>query len=182
MDTTLIRNKKHKGFSLLELLLVLGIIAALIVSAFIIYPKVMSHVRINNELKNISTVLHGVKTLYQGKSDFSGLTSNVIIDAKIAPDNMLQKNYTTLKNAWGGNFAIGVSGSTVYNGVVITTSGIPPEDCLRLTNELYRYYKDNLVKFSVNYINFNSSNVDSINIPEICRKNKTTIIVLSVNL
>lgn len=30
----------NKGFSMLELLLVLGIIAGLIVSAFIIYPKV----------------------------------------------------------------------------------------------------------------------------------------------
>ncbi|ENH5449800.1 prepilin-type N-terminal cleavage/methylation domain-containing protein, partial [Klebsiella pneumoniae] len=39
--TVLIKNKKSKkGFSLLELLLVLGIIAALVVAAFIVYPKV----------------------------------------------------------------------------------------------------------------------------------------------
>lgn len=39
-------KRTQKGFSLLELLLVMGIVAALIVSAFIIYPKVMSHVRV----------------------------------------------------------------------------------------------------------------------------------------
>ncbi len=41
----LIKNRKSKkGFSLLELLLVLGIIAALVVAAFIVYPKVqVSH-------------------------------------------------------------------------------------------------------------------------------------------
>lgn len=35
----MILKYRKKGFSLLELMLVLGIIAALIVSAFIIYPK-----------------------------------------------------------------------------------------------------------------------------------------------
>ncbi len=32
------KRKSKKGFSLLELLLVLGIIAALVVAAFIVYP------------------------------------------------------------------------------------------------------------------------------------------------
>lgn len=34
--------KSKKGFSLLEILLVLGIIASLIVAAFIVYPKIQS--------------------------------------------------------------------------------------------------------------------------------------------
>ncbi|EOZ4665291.1 prepilin-type N-terminal cleavage/methylation domain-containing protein, partial [Enterobacter asburiae] len=44
--TVLIKNiKSKKGFSLLELLLVLGIIAALVVAAFIVYPKVQASQR-----------------------------------------------------------------------------------------------------------------------------------------
>lgn len=40
--------KKHKkGFSLLEIILVLAIAAAIVVSAFIIYPKVQSYNRVN---------------------------------------------------------------------------------------------------------------------------------------
>lgn len=35
-------SKSKKGFSLLELLLVLGVIAALIVAAFMIFPKVQA--------------------------------------------------------------------------------------------------------------------------------------------
>lgn len=39
-----VKNKKReKGFSLLELLLVMGVIAAMIIAAFIIHPKVMTH-------------------------------------------------------------------------------------------------------------------------------------------
>ena len=42
-----LKNKmKKQGFSLLELLLVMGIVAALIIAAFIIYPKVMTQVRV----------------------------------------------------------------------------------------------------------------------------------------
>ena len=45
-NTVLIKNiKSKKGFSLLELLLVLGIIAALVVAAFIVYPKVQASQR-----------------------------------------------------------------------------------------------------------------------------------------
>ena len=39
------KRKSKKGFSLLELLLVLGIIAALVVAAFIVYPKVQASQR-----------------------------------------------------------------------------------------------------------------------------------------
>lgn len=47
-----INNVNHKiqqGFSLLELLLVLGTIAALIVGAFIVYPKVQAAQRADTE-------------------------------------------------------------------------------------------------------------------------------------
>ncbi len=41
------KRKSKKGFSLLELLLVLGIIAALVVAAFIVYPKVQASQRVD---------------------------------------------------------------------------------------------------------------------------------------
>ncbi|STH25312.1 type IV pilin protein [Escherichia coli] len=47
-------NKHNKeGFSLLELLLVLGIVSALIISAFIIYPKVQTMYRVDKISKTI---------------------------------------------------------------------------------------------------------------------------------
>jgi prepilin-type N-terminal cleavage/methylation domain-containing protein len=61
-NTVLIKNiKSKKGFSLLELLLVLGIIAALVVAAFIVYPKVQASQRAQAESNNIATIQAGVK-------------------------------------------------------------------------------------------------------------------------
>lgn len=113
-------KRTQKGFSLLELLLVMGIVAALIVSAFIIYPKVMSHVRVNNELKNISTILTGIRTLYQGKSDFESFGTPILVQSKIAPDNMLQAGNTVmLRNSWEGYFSMGAGGRGVAGGGTI---------------------------------------------------------------
>lgn len=55
------KRKSKKGFSLLELLLVLGIIAALVVAAFIVYPKVQASQRAQAESNNIATIQAGVK-------------------------------------------------------------------------------------------------------------------------
>ncbi|HCJ8469485.1 TPA: prepilin-type N-terminal cleavage/methylation domain-containing protein [Escherichia coli] len=52
----LIKNKKCKGFSLLEILLVLAIAAALVIGAFIIYPKIQASVRVDAETKNLATI------------------------------------------------------------------------------------------------------------------------------
>ena len=86
---TLLKNRKSKkGFSLLELLLVMGIIAALIVAAFIVYPKVQASQRSQAESNNIATIQAGVKSLYSSTSNYTGLTTSVAIQSKIFPDNI----------------------------------------------------------------------------------------------
>ena len=96
--TVLIKNKKSKkGFSLLELLLVLGIIAALVVAAFIVYPKVQASQRAQAESNNIATIQAGVKALFTSASSFTGLTNSVAVQAKIFPDNMLSGSGSAAK-------------------------------------------------------------------------------------
>jgi prepilin-type N-terminal cleavage/methylation domain-containing protein len=96
--TVLIKNiKSKKGFSLLELLLVLGIIAALVVAAFIVYPKVQASQRAQAESNNIATIQAGVKALYTSASSFTGLTNSVAVQAKIFPDNMLSGSGSSAK-------------------------------------------------------------------------------------
>ncbi|HHC0938257.1 type II secretion system protein [Klebsiella pneumoniae] len=54
-------KRKKKGFSLLELLLVFGIIAALIVGVFMIYPKISSGQKIDSDIKILGTLNAGIK-------------------------------------------------------------------------------------------------------------------------
>ncbi|MFN0462872.1 type 4 pilus major pilin, partial [Salmonella enterica subsp. enterica serovar Infantis] len=98
---------------LLELLLVLGIIAALVVEAFIVYPKVQASQRAQAESNNIATIQAGVKALYTSASSFTGLTNTVAVQAKIFPDNMLSGTGNAAKpiNAFKGNVTLAAAGN-----------------------------------------------------------------------
>ena len=102
-----LKFRKEKGFSLLELLLVLGVIAALIVGAFIVYPKVRNSQAIDAEAKNIATIRSGILALYASQATISGgLNNSIAIQAQIFPDNMLIKNGNTVSkvvNSFGGD-------------------------------------------------------------------------------
>ena len=82
--------KKHKkGFSLLEIILVVAIATAIIVFAFIIYPKVQYYNRVNQEVKNLSALSAGINSLYVGQPYYTDISNLTIINAGIVPDNML---------------------------------------------------------------------------------------------
>ncbi|ELM8953547.1 prepilin-type N-terminal cleavage/methylation domain-containing protein [Escherichia coli] len=137
--TVLIKNKKSKkGFSLLELLLVLGIIAALVVAAFIVYPKVQASQRAQAESNNIATIQAGVKALFTSASSFTGLTNSVAVQAKIFPDNMLSGSGSSATpiNAFKGNVVVasadtGPSAAT-GSSFTITYSNVPAAECTKI--------------------------------------------------
>ncbi len=132
-------NRKRKGFSLLELLLVLGIIAALIVAAFIVYPKVRTSQIVDAEAKNIATIRAGLLALYSATSNISGVNNTVGINAQIFPDNMLVKSGTTVSDVVNGfkgkvvlsatNFAS--MGKVVFN---ISYANVPQDACVKLVS------------------------------------------------
>lgn len=137
--TVLIKNiKSKKGFSLLELLLVLGIIAALVVAAFIVYPKVQASQRAQAESNNIATIQAGVKALYTSASNFDKLTTSVAVKAKIFPDNMLVGSGTAAKpvNAFKGDVVVASAstGPSAAQGssFTITYKNVPAAECTKI--------------------------------------------------
>lgn len=139
-NTTLLRNKNKKGFSLLELLLVLGIIAALVVGAFIVYPKVQASQRSEAESKNLATIQAGVKSLYTSASSFSGLTNTVAVGAKVFPDNMLIGTGTSASvvNTFKGNVTLASAAtgpsSTAGSSFTITYNNVPAAECTKIVS------------------------------------------------
>lgn len=145
----LLKNRKSKkGFSLLELLLVLGIIAALVVAAFIVYPKVQASQRAQAESNNIAAIQAGVKALYTSASSFTGLTNSVAVQAKIFPDNMLSGSGSAAKpiNAFKGNVTLaadktGPSGADGSSFTIIY-SNVPAAECTKIiTAAAGNFYK-----------------------------------------
>ncbi|EDW0613228.1 type IV pilin, partial [Salmonella enterica subsp. enterica] len=123
---------------LLELLLVLGIIAALVVAAFIVYPKVQASQRAQAESNNIATIQAGVKALYASTASFTGLTNSVAVQAKIFPDNMLSGFGSSAVpiNVFKGNVVLesASTGPSYADGssFTITYSNIPAAECTKI--------------------------------------------------
>lgn len=129
--------------------------------------------------------------MYQGKSDFESFGTPILVQSKIAPDNMLQAGNTVmLRNSWEGYFSMGAGGrgvaggGTIWDVITINTGGIPSSDCLRLANELYRTYTTGL-----NYLLVNSTYVYTSGTPytldsaaTACSKNESGTIQIGVYL
>lgn len=136
-------NKHNKeGFSLLELLLVLGIVSALIISAFIIYPKVQTMYRVDKISKIILGAKSSIQELYQGKAYYDTGFSNL---RKIAfPANTYTKSNEVPRNDYGGMYNItgqfSIS-SGVYSGFSIDVTSVPSADCQKIISNVYTSFQ-----------------------------------------
>lgn len=110
--------KIKKGFSLLELLLVLGIIAGIIIAAFLIFPKVRDANYIATETKNITAIRAGLISLYANTAlppEGSDIQT-IAIKSKVIPENMIDSNNNII-SAWGAPVYIGVGRSSDSNNL-----------------------------------------------------------------
>lgn len=58
----------QKGFSLIELLLVLGVLAILLIAAFVVYPQVRAQNLINKEIVGLNAAYAKLQNVYSGPS------------------------------------------------------------------------------------------------------------------
>ena len=73
-----LRNNKKLGFTLIEILLVVGFIAVAGIGVYTVYGKVQQGQAANSEARNIDTIRAGVKNLFAGASDTTGLTNTIV--------------------------------------------------------------------------------------------------------
>lgn len=140
-------SKVKKGFTITEVLLVLGLAGIIIIALFLIYPKVQSYVRVNQETRNIHILSSGIRTLYASKTSYTGVSNLSMTDAGIVPDTMLLpansgmgKGY--IYNVWKGQVILSTSNKknatsfgTLYH---IAYYNVPDADCVKLITSVSR--------------------------------------------
>ncbi len=74
-----------RGFSLLELLLVISVGSILILSGIIIYRNVSSSLNNNEAARLISILKQETKSMYKNEPDYSGLNGSILVRAGAVP-------------------------------------------------------------------------------------------------
>ena len=128
-------NRKAQGFSLIELLLVLAIVAALAVAAFIIYPRVQASTSANSASQTLASASASVRSVFTS-GNYANLNAAAAVNGKFFPDSYGAA--APLANEWGGLADINGStrdGATATAGAryfTITLEDVPAEVCKRL--------------------------------------------------
>lgn len=132
------KKKVARGFTLVEVLLVVGFIALASIGVYVVYNKVQTGNAANTESRNIDTVRAGIKNIYGGSTNYNGLTETIALNARIVPDTMRStaSQGGTIQNSFGGTVTIASAtfGSGVAdNAFAITYNNVPLDVCAKLT-------------------------------------------------
>lgn len=135
-------KKNKKGFSLIELLLALGVIAAITISAFMIYKNVKSSNIAKEEINNIHMIKSEIKSLYLSSPGYDGIKTDVLVKAKVFPEKMLISDNGTLKpiNSFKGDITVvgaadNPEGTNSY-GYTLRYYNVPSEECIKIVTAL----------------------------------------------
>lgn len=121
-----------KGFSLIELMLVLGIAACISISSFIIYPKVQASAKEQREnddyssfiSEDITKIQNAVQNIMKDKPSYSGLRHMY--------SKEFTKNYQNVEVISSSNGPAGTDGSAFD----IVYKGLTKNECLKVVNNV----------------------------------------------
>ncbi len=134
-----LRKNNAKGFSLIEILLVVGFVALASVGVYTIYNKVQITNQANQEARNIDLIRAGVKSLYGSKTNFGTVTNTVVNQGRITPENMRDAGDSSLiYNSFGGAVTVAPgslgTGGAPNNAFIITYNAVPAAICIKLAS------------------------------------------------
>lgn len=138
MKKILIKSNKNSAFTLIELLLVVGIIAIGSIVAYYVYNKVLPAQKAQAELQSLNTIRSSLETQWN-KAGYVNLDSDYAIATNIVPQKMITAS-NTLVNEFGGDVHLGW-----YNGLDTTVNtigyiwsySVPTEACVSIVSKAY---------------------------------------------
>ena len=107
-----IKNNK-KGFTLVEIMLIIGLITLAIIAIYTVYNIKRTQTLVKNQSIYLEQLAQGVSGAFSSTTNFTLLTPTNVIATRAVPKNMIESP-TVIRNLFGG--------SVTFNG----TNGTPP--------------------------------------------------------
>lgn len=122
-------RREEAGFTLLELLLVVGVGSILLLAGIGTYRLVTAGNNANEANRLVATIKQQVQNLYQGQTSYgTGDIESILIDTGAFPPSALDAARTSAQTPWNTN--IDVTGATA--NFTITFEDLPQDACINL--------------------------------------------------
>lgn len=141
-----ISRQKQRGVTLIELVVVIGIAALIVVTAMSFFSSASDSNKIKDEVANIGTLNANINRLYTSATDYSNISIDLLRQAGAVPKNMIKG--TTVQNKWGGAVTIAAAG-TGNSRYDLTYANVPGEACTQMVAAVYAAFEKVTIKGTV---------------------------------
>lgn len=127
------RIRGKKGFTLVEVILVMGIAAILMIGVFTIYDKVSTSVKIKRQVEAIMYIKSEVNSMYASKNSYEGLyfqTGTVSYLKGVSSEMANLKLFTSILV-----MAEAINGKE-NTGFMMSMSNLQKEECIKIVSSL----------------------------------------------
>ena len=133
-------RKKSSGISLIQLIIVVGIIAILLIGIYSVYTKKIDDAKAVQTDDLILNLKDRVINFYNNQSDYTGLSMASMNSANMLPDNMENVSGSANTNdAFGGSITLApasTGASAQLDLAQITITQIPDDVCTKIVTDI----------------------------------------------
>lgn len=126
--------KKTRGFTIIELMIALAIIAVLTLVIFGRVQAAKMASQVQGEAGNVQSVIAASQRAFIGRSNFTGLTNTFLTNVNGFPTQMM--NGTQPVHTWGGNVTVTTATVPAANTAKgqIVYADVPTDACVEFVN------------------------------------------------
>lgn len=131
-------DKQSKGYTLLEIMLVLGVITAFSVAGIATYANLHARGQVLQAVQSARDLSNNLMSTYGQSGSFSGLTTAGVAEHNEAPGLTVQGQ--TLLDPWGGQVTLeSVNSNTQF---AVTYTHVPREACANVASQLSKDFAE----------------------------------------
>ena len=123
------KKKYQKGLSLIEAAMTLAVAATVTAAVMFYYRAASDSNKSQSAISLVMSATSAINGLYMGRSDYTGLSSSVLVNSSAIPDSYKKGNEIT--NPFGGALNV-APGSEGQGGYYLELKGLPKSACISL--------------------------------------------------
>lgn len=137
--------RKQHGSTLIELIVVIGVIALIILGVAKNANTATNSNTIRDEISNLATLSSTIKNMFSSQGNYEGLANSIVLQSSTFPEGMRVDADDTenIKTTWASD-GVQVASTNMLgsdnDGFTITYSNVPQKQCHDFIAATFRYY------------------------------------------